>query len=230
LFFLLRYILFILLAFAFCFCSSHLKKFAASRQTFNSDTRFRLKNTLLGLCGGRRGITFYFSPGRNHTIISPYSYAILLTLVSIGISKYTDALRLSYRTISAFCYINMCLLSHLISFLQTHFYFLMFLLLFCIVFGVTAPQWARASIFTMFLNYKQRRTTVDRTLLDVWSTRRGMLLVLAVCFIFKFLILFCAFLHVRITKSVFIQCVHLPWLCLSATITSVCFSIIIIWA
>jgi len=35
-----------------------------------------------------------------------------------------------------------------------------------------SPQWARASSFTRFLDHTQRRTTVDRTPLDEWSTRR----------------------------------------------------------
>jgi hypothetical protein len=34
------------------------------------------------------------------------------------------------------------------------------------------PQWARASSFTRFLDHTQRRTTVGRTPLDEWSTRR----------------------------------------------------------
>jgi hypothetical protein len=34
------------------------------------------------------------------------------------------------------------------------------------------PQWARASSFTRFLDHTQRRTTVGRTPLDVWSARR----------------------------------------------------------
>ena len=43
---------------------------------------------------------------------------------------------------------------------------------FCfIVFDATAPQWARASSFTRFLDHT-RRTTVGRTPLDEWSARR----------------------------------------------------------
>ena len=38
--------------------------------------------------------------------------------------------------------------------------------------GETAPQWARASSFTRFLDHTQRRTTVGRTPLDEWSARR----------------------------------------------------------
>jgi hypothetical protein len=34
------------------------------------------------------------------------------------------------------------------------------------VFGATAPQWAMASSFTMFLDHTQRRITVDTTPLD----------------------------------------------------------------
>ena len=34
------------------------------------------------------------------------------------------------------------------------------------LFGATAPQWAKASLFTRFLNHTQRRTTVDRTPLN----------------------------------------------------------------
>ena len=37
------------------------------------------------------------------------------------------------------------------------------------VFGATAPQWARASSFTRFLDHTQRATTVGRTPLDEWS-------------------------------------------------------------
>ena len=40
------------------------------------------------------------------------------------------------------------------------------------VFGATAPQWARASSFTRFLDHTQRRTTIGRTSLDEWSARR----------------------------------------------------------
>jgi len=39
-----------------------------------------------------------------------------------------------------------------------------FPLLFC--FWRDSPQWARASIFTRFLDHKQRRTTVVRTPLE----------------------------------------------------------------
>jgi hypothetical protein len=35
-----------------------------------------------------------------------------------------------------------------------------------VVVGATAPQWARASSFTRFIDYTQRRTTVGRTPLD----------------------------------------------------------------
>jgi hypothetical protein len=35
--------------------------------------------------------------------------------------------------------------------------------------GATAPQWARASSFTRFLDHAQRRPTVGRTPLDEWS-------------------------------------------------------------
>ena len=38
--------------------------------------------------------------------------------------------------------------------------------------GGIAPQWARTSSFTIFLDHTQRRTTVCRTPLDVWSARR----------------------------------------------------------
>ena len=34
------------------------------------------------------------------------------------------------------------------------------------VFGVTAPQWAMTSSFTMFLEHTQQRTTTSRTPLD----------------------------------------------------------------
>jgi hypothetical protein len=44
-----------------------------------------------------------------------------------------------------------------------------YLLLF---FGATAPQRARASSFTGFLDHTERRTTVGRTPLDEWSARR----------------------------------------------------------
>jgi hypothetical protein len=40
------------------------------------------------------------------------------------------------------------------------------------VFGATAPQWARASSFTRFLDHKQRCTTVSKTPLDEGSARR----------------------------------------------------------
>jgi len=39
-------------------------------------------------------------------------------------------------------------------------------------FGTTAPQWARASSSTRFLDHTQRRTTVGRASLDEWSARR----------------------------------------------------------
>jgi hypothetical protein len=38
--------------------------------------------------------------------------------------------------------------------------------------GATAPQWARASSFSRFLDNTQRRTTVARTPRDEWSARR----------------------------------------------------------
>jgi len=44
--------------------------------------------------------------------------------------------------------------------------------LFLCVFGETAPQWARASFFTRFLDHTQRRTTLGRTPLDEWLARR----------------------------------------------------------
>jgi hypothetical protein len=40
------------------------------------------------------------------------------------------------------------------------------------VFGATAPQWARVSSFTRFLDHTYRRTTFGRTPLDEWSARR----------------------------------------------------------
>jgi len=42
---------------------------------------------------------------------------------------------------------------------------------FLFYFGATAPQWARASSFTRFLDHAQRRTTVGRTPLDEWPAR-----------------------------------------------------------
>ena len=44
-------------------------------------------------------------------------------------------------------------------------------LCFMFVFDATAPQWARASSFTRFLDHT-RRTTVGRTPLGEWSARR----------------------------------------------------------
>ena len=38
--------------------------------------------------------------------------------------------------------------------------------------GATAPQWARASSFTRFLDHTQRRTTVGRTPPDALTARR----------------------------------------------------------
>ena len=40
------------------------------------------------------------------------------------------------------------------------------------VFGATAPQWARASSFTRFLDHTQRHITVGRTPQDELSARR----------------------------------------------------------
>ena len=40
------------------------------------------------------------------------------------------------------------------------------------LFGARAHQWARASSFTKFLDYTQRRATVCRTPLDEWSACR----------------------------------------------------------
>jgi len=40
------------------------------------------------------------------------------------------------------------------------------------LFGTTAPQRARASSFTRFLDHTQRRTIVGRTPLDEWSAHR----------------------------------------------------------
>jgi hypothetical protein len=45
--------------------------------------------------------------------------------------------------------------------------------LFSFFFCRHSPQWARASSFTRFLDHTQRRTTLDRTPLDEWSSRRG---------------------------------------------------------
>jgi hypothetical protein len=42
----------------------------------------------------------------------------------------------------------------------------------CLFLGVSAPQWARASLFTRFLDHTQRRTTVGKIPLDNWSARR----------------------------------------------------------
>ena len=44
------------------------------------------------------------------------------------------------------------------------------ILFFC--FRRNSPQWARASSFTRFLDHTQRRTTVGRTRLEDWSSRR----------------------------------------------------------
>jgi len=41
-----------------------------------------------------------------------------------------------------------------------------------VCFWSDSPQWARASLFTRFLDHTQRRTTVGRTPLDEWSARR----------------------------------------------------------
>jgi len=41
-----------------------------------------------------------------------------------------------------------------------------------VCFGATAPQWARAFSFTMFLDHTQRSTTVGSTPLDEGSARR----------------------------------------------------------
>jgi len=41
-----------------------------------------------------------------------------------------------------------------------------FQLFYLSVFGATAPQWAKASSFTRFLDHIQRHTTVGRTPLD----------------------------------------------------------------
>ena len=41
-----------------------------------------------------------------------------------------------------------------------------------VVFGQTAPQWTRASLFTKLLDHTQRHTTVRTTPLDEWSARR----------------------------------------------------------
>ena len=40
------------------------------------------------------------------------------------------------------------------------------------VLGATAPQWARASSFTRFLDHTQQHTSVGRTSQDEWSTCR----------------------------------------------------------
>jgi len=42
---------------------------------------------------------------------------------------------------------------------------------FCLFSWRDSPQWAMASLFARFLDYKQRRTTVGRTPLDEWSAR-----------------------------------------------------------
>ena len=45
-------------------------------------------------------------------------------------------------------------------------------LMLCYVFGATAPQWARVSSFTKFLDHTQWHNTVGRTTLEEWSARR----------------------------------------------------------
>ena len=58
------------------------------------------------------------------------------------------------------------------SFLKCHnryMSFNSFIFCFDFVFGATAPQWARASSFTRFLDHAQRRTTVGGTPLGEWS-------------------------------------------------------------
>jgi hypothetical protein len=40
------------------------------------------------------------------------------------------------------------------------------------VFGTTAPQWAKASSFTRFLDHTQQRTTVGKTPVEEWSVCR----------------------------------------------------------
>ena len=55
------------------------------------------------------------------------------------------------------------------------FFFSFFFLLFFLSFflgGPTAPQWARVSSFTKFLDHTQPRSTFGRTPLDEWSARR----------------------------------------------------------
>jgi len=48
-----------------------------------------------------------------------------------------------------------------------YFHFVVQFLLVCLfVFGATAPQWARASSFTRFLDHTQRLTTIGRAPLD----------------------------------------------------------------
>jgi len=41
-----------------------------------------------------------------------------------------------------------------------------------ISFGSKAPQWARASLFTTFLDHTQRRTVVGKIPMDKWLARR----------------------------------------------------------
>jgi hypothetical protein len=59
--------------------------------------------------------------------------------------------------------INISILGPYYVLIYTYFFF---------VFGATAPQWARASSFTRFLDHTQRRITTGRTPLDEWSVRR----------------------------------------------------------
>ena len=48
-------------------------------------------------------------------------------------------------------------------------YICKYIYIFFLSFGATAPQWARVSSFTRFLDHTQRRTTLP---LDEWSARR----------------------------------------------------------
>jgi hypothetical protein len=48
-----------------------------------------------------------------------------------------------------------------------------------VVFGATAPHWARTATISSFLDHTQRRTTVGRTPLDKWSGRRRDLYLIA---------------------------------------------------
>jgi len=115
---------------------------------------------------GVRYLSLSFGPAKDHM---SYSTTLLVSR-NYGVQSFVTSTRRTVVEERAWC---MC------AKWNTAVYCLLFfewptliLLNICFFLGATAPQWARVSSFTRFLDHTQRRTIVGRTPLDEWSVRR----------------------------------------------------------